>query len=155
MANPTLYSFADVVGSITNPVIPVPFIFSGQIGVGHFTVGYTTVRSQMDVSADGAVMISSILGNNGHFSVEAQQTSSVHAFLFDLFNLLTTAQQLGDVSNWAATQVVINAIVNKTTHILTGVCFEKPPDTPYGSQGARITWPLLAANVATIVTSAT
>lgn len=150
-AQPTVYSFADTVGSISNPILgSAPFLFNGQLGVGHFTIGYSTVRSTIDIAADGAQMISSLPGNNGTFSVEAQQTSAIHAFLFGLFNLLISAQALGDVSNWAGTTVLITSLVDQTQHVLTGVCFEKPPDTPYGAQGARITWNLLAAQVVTV-----
>lgn len=151
MSAVTTYSFADTVGSISNPLgIPTNFIFSGQLGVGAFHIGYTVDRSTIDVAADGAIMISSLPGNNGTFTVEAQQTSTIHAFLFALFNALISAQALGDVSNWAATTVLITSVVDKTQHALTGVCFTKPPDIPYGAQGARITWNLLAAQVVTV-----
>ena len=146
MSSPSIFSFADVVGSITNPLVP-PFFFSGQLGVGHFTIGYSTERTVKNVAADGAVMMSAILGDDGTFSVEAQQTSTIDSYLLNLFNLLVTLQQNRDVSNWATTNIQIQSVTNATQHVLSGVAFTKPPDYPYGKEGALITWNFMVANV--------
>ncbi len=151
MSSPTVYSFSDVVGVIFNPVSGT-FLFSGQIGTGSFTVGYTTVQSTIDVAADGAKMISAIPGGNGNIAINAQQTSSLHTYLFQLFNALNTQRLQGILANWAATTITITAVYAQTQHLLTGVCFEKPPDIPYGSAGTHVTWNLLAAEVATVIT---
>src|SRR5712691_8767794 len=92
------YSFKDTSGALTNPVLPQPIVFAGQIGVGSFSIVMHTERTVLDTAADSTVMPSYIAGDSGEFTVEAQQTSFIHQALLNLYNTLKAAADSGDVT---------------------------------------------------------
>jgi hypothetical protein len=124
-----------------------PIVFAGEIGMGEFVVSYHTERTTHDVAADGTVMPSYIAGDNGACTIQVQQTSILHAELLALYNLLKIAADSGDVSNWAASALSLRNTVDGSQHLLTGISFSKVPDKTYASQGGKLTWSLMAANV--------
>lgn len=146
-AQSATYAFKDTSGIITNPILLVPIVFAGFIGMGKFSIAMHTERTVLDTAADGTVMPSYIAGDSGDFSVEAQQTSRLHQQLLDLYNALKIAADAGDVSNWAATTISLRNITFASQHIMSGVAFSKIPDRAYEQQGARVTWRMLACNV--------
>lgn len=141
MATKTTYSFLDIVGAIHSDVVG-DFIFTGQ-GTGSITISKATDRTAHDVAADGSVMVSKIAGNNGTITIEVQQTSPLHKWLQQWFNALWSA----GTSEWAATTMLIRNTSTGGSHTLTGVSPQKEGDTPYQSQGTRITWTLMAADI--------
>jgi Protein of unknown function (DUF3277) len=142
------YSFKDTSGSLTNPVLGgSPIVFAGEIGVGEFVITMHTDRTVHDVSADSTVMPSYIAGDNGAITIMVQQTSYIHAALLTLYNILKSAADSGDVSNWASTALSLRNVVDGSQHLLTGVSFSKIPDKTYAAQGGRLSWVLMAANV--------
>jgi hypothetical protein len=147
MAQSATYSFKDTSGAFTNPLLPAPIVFAGQIGMGRFVVNMHTPRSILDTAADGTIMPTYAAGNSGQISIEVQQTSILHALLLDLYNNLVLAGDAGDPSAWAAGQITLRNTAVGNQHVLTGVAFEKKPDKPYEAQGTRITWVLLACDV--------
>lgn len=140
------YSFKDISGAFDHPAVG-NFLFAGQIGAGHFTVGMSLERTVHDTAADGAVMISYIAGDPGYLDVEVQETSPFHAFLLNWFNTVKTAADQGDPTQWASATVTLRALLNGANHVLVGVSPSKIPDKPYASQGARVTWRLMAGNI--------
>src|SRR5271154_6755935 len=107
------YSFKDTAGSLTNPILQgVPIVFAGEIGMGEFIVSMHTVRTTHDVSADSTVMPSYIAGDNGAVTIMVQQTSAIHAALLGLYNILKSAADSGDVSNWASTALSLRNVVD-------------------------------------------
>lgn len=137
----TTYSFTDLVGSISHSTVG-NYVFTGE-GVGSVSVQKSTDRTAHDVAADGSVMVSKIAGNNGSITIECQQTSPLHFWLLDWFNKLWNAQ----TTAWATTTILLR---NKTTggsHVCTGVSPQKEADVPYQSQGQRVTWTLMAADI--------
>jgi hypothetical protein len=136
---------------MTNPVLfDAPIVFAGEIGMGEFVVSMHTVRTTHDVAADSTVMPSYIAGDNGAVSIQMQQNSSLHAALLALYNLLKIAADGGDVTNWAASSLSLRNTVDQSQHLLTGVSFEKIPDKTYAAQGGKLTWVLMACNIANI-----
>lgn len=146
MAGQSTYSFMDVIASFFHPIVGT-FTMNGNQGMGRFVVSNATERTAHNVSADGAVMVSSIAGDNGSVAIEAQQTSDLHAFLLTWANTLYTAQRQGDVSTWASATIEIRSVLNGRVHILTGVSPSKIPDEGYEQNGQNYTWNLMAANV--------
>lgn len=140
MAN-TTYSFTDLVGSISHPVAGA-FVFTGE-GVGSVTVSKTTERTTHDVAADGSIMISKIAGNNGVITIECQQTSPVHKWLQKWFQLVWSLP----TDQWALTSMLLQNTTTGGSHSATGVSPQKEADIPYQSQGSRVTWTLMAADV--------
>lgn len=148
MSQSATYSFKDTSGSLTNPVLGgSAIVFAGEQGMGQFVVSMHTERTTHDVAADGTVMPSYIAGDNGAMTIEIQQTSALHAALLTLYNILKTAADHGDVTNWASTNVSLRNVVDGSQHLLTGVSFSKIPDKTYASQGGKLSWQLMAANV--------
>jgi len=142
------YSFKDLVGVLTNAVFGVSLpLTGGNIGNGEITITMTTVRTQHDVASDGTVMLSYLAGDNGAVSLSVQQTSALHHALLALYNLAITAANNDDLTGWGATIISFRTLLDGSTHILSGVSFEKIPDKPYHAAGQKITWNLMAANI--------
>jgi len=137
----TIYSFLDLSGVIAHPAGGT-FAFTGQ-GTGQVSVSMSQERTQMETAADGTVMISKMAGNNGTISISCQQTSTVHKFLLGLYNLLIIASP----EQWAQGAILLKNITDGTTHIATGVCFNKIPDKTYTRQGGQVVWALMAGDI--------
>ena len=134
----TTYSFA---GSINHPTFG-SYLFDGT-GVGSVTVSKATDRTAHDIAADGSVMVSKIAGNNGTVTIECQQTSAIHKWLSAWFNALWQLP----TSEWASTSMTLRNTATGTRHIISGISPQKEPDTPYQSQGQRVSWTLMCAEI--------
>lgn len=140
------YSFLDLAGAISHPFFPLGvFQFTGE-GVGSITVEMLSERSQHDVAADGSIMISKMAGNNGVITIECQQTSLVHKYLLNLFNYVWQA----DTNQWAMIAIALRNISDGTSHICTGVSFNKKGAKSYKREGQQVTWTLMAADIASM-----
>lgn len=137
----TTYSFTDLAGSISHPTFGA-YLFDGT-GIGSVTISKATDRTAHDVAADGSVMVSKIAGNNGTLTIECQQTSAIHKWLLAWFNVLWQLP----TSEWASTSLTLRNSATGTRHIISGVSPQKEPDTPYQSQGQRVTWNLMCAEI--------
>jgi hypothetical protein len=146
MAQAATYSFKDLSGGFTHPLTG-PFAFAGQIGIGRAVIDMTVDQSVLDVAADGLVMPSALIGDNGTVAFEMQQTSILHAFFLRWYNLITAAKKNGDVSTWASGALSLVSKVDGSTHQLTGVMPTKIPPKTYGPQGERLTWTLVACDI--------
>lgn len=140
------YSFLDLAGAISHPFFPLGvFQFTGE-GVGSITVEMSSERSLHDVAADGSIMISKMAGNNGVITIECQQTSLVHKYLLNLFNYVWQA----DTNQWAMIAIALRNISDGTSHICTGVSFNKKGAKSYKREGQQVTWTLMAADIASM-----
>ena len=137
----TTYSFADLAGAINHPTFG-SYLFDGT-GVGSVTVSKATDRTAHDIAADGSVMVSKIAGNNGTVTIECQQTSAIHKWLSAWFNALWQLP----TSEWASTSMTLRNTATGTRHIISGISPQKEPDTPYQSQGQRVSWTLMCAEI--------
>lgn len=137
----TTYSFTDLAGSISHPTFGA-YLFDGT-GIGSVTISKATDRTAHDVAADGSVMVSKIAGNNGTVTIECQQTSAIHKWLLAWFNVLWQLP----TSEWASTSLTLRNSATGTRHIISGVSPQKEPDTPYQSQGQRVSWTLMCAEI--------
>lgn len=147
MPTGTTYSFKDLTGVLTNPLLAAPVqLVGGAIGVGTITIRMLTQRTEHEVGSDGVVMPSYVAGNNAEVSIEIQQTSSLHHALLDLYNLLRSTSDGGDVAVWASTSISLRTILDGSGHLLTGVSFQKIPDKAYAAKGQNVTWVLMAAS---------
>jgi Protein of unknown function (DUF3277) len=141
----TTYSFKDLTGAFTHPLLASFILGGGNIGLGSLTISMAQDRTVQDIASDGSVMVSYIPGDQGTISIEVQQTSNLHNFLLNWFNLCKTAADLGDVINWAAASISIRNSLDGSFHHATGVSPGKVPDKVYAQQGSKITWTLPAA----------
>lgn len=137
----TTYSFSDVVGSIHCDLME-DYVFTGK-GVGSITISKSTERTAHDIAADGSVMVSKVPGNNGTVTIEVQQTSPLNKWLNGWFQKLWNSP----TSKWASTTILIRNGHLGNTHVCVGVSPSKEPDTPYQSQGGRVTWQLMCADI--------
>ncbi|MGD8188571.1 phage protein [Brevibacillus ginsengisoli] len=137
----TTYSFADVSTVISHPAVG-QFVATGA-GLGTISISMSTDRSSHDVSADGSVMVSKIMGRNGNLTLSAQQTSDLHKWLLKLYNYLEKAP----TSEWAAIKVTVRAPTMQDLIRATGVSIQKLPDKPYQAQGQQVSWVLMAADI--------
>lgn len=142
------YSFKDLSGAFTHPLAGF-FPFSGQIGMNQVTIAMATEKTAHDVAADSTVLISAIAGDNGTITVEVQQTSALHTFFMAWYNIIKTALQQGDATNWATGNLTLRNLVDKSLHVASGVSPMKMADKPYASQGQRVTWTLMCGDIQT------
>lgn len=143
------YSFKDLAFVFTHPTAG-QYLAAGKNGVGNLSVNMAADRTTHDRSADGTIMPSYISGDDGSITVEVQQTSALHQFFVDWYNLCKTAADNGDISNWAAGAITIRNLVDGSGHQAIGVSPMKNPDKPYQAQGQKVTWTLMCADLQTI-----
>ncbi len=143
----TTYSFTDLTGVFQHPLAGTFILGGGNIGLGQISISMTQDRTAQDVAADGGVMVSYVPGDNGTCSIEVQQTSALHGFLLNWFNLCKTAADNGDVGNWAAASLTLRNLVYGCIHQLNRMSPGKVTDNVYQAQGQKITWTLPAARV--------
>ena len=141
MPKHSTYSFTDINATISHPAYG-SYDIQGE-GIGDLSISKVTDRTTHDVAADGNIMVSKIAGNNGNVTINAQQTSTLHNWLQGLFNYLWNA----DTSQWAQISMTITAPKMSKTYYCTGGAFVKEPDEPFQSQGQRVSWGLLFADV--------
>lgn len=139
----TTYSFKDLVGSISSGVAGT-YIFDGE-GVGSVSVTKATDRTAHDIAADGSVMVSKVPGNNGAVTIECQQTSKLHKWLQNWFNATWEAR----TAEWANTNIYLRNAESGISHTCRGVSPQKEADNPYQSQGQRVSWTLMCAEIIT------
>jgi hypothetical protein len=143
----TTYSFKDLTGVLQNVLLGISFQLSGgNLGTGQITIKNLTERLELETAADGTVMPSYIAGDSAEVTVECQQTSALHKALLQLYNQVTTAADLGDLSFVVATQLSVRTFLDGSGHFLQGVGFGKNPDKVYAAKGGNITWTLKACS---------
>jgi hypothetical protein len=145
MGETTTYSFKDLNGSIVHSLLGA-YEFNGA-GVGSVHVAMATEKTNHKVASDGSVMVSYMAGNNGTIAVVCQQTSRLHKYLMAGFNALKNAAEQGNVGAWASMSMLLRNTATGTSHMATGVSFQKMADQPYEAQGSDVTWNLMAANI--------
>lgn len=143
----TTYSFKDLSGAMTSPLAGA-FAFAGQIGAGKIVVENITDHGVLDTVSDGTVVPGFVAGNAGRITIEVQQTSIFHKFLLYWHNLHVQQGTSGDVSQWAGSGLLLRNTVDGSSHIATGLTPTKIPDKAYDTQPGKLTWVLLAANLA-------
>ena len=142
------YSFKDLVGVLNSDLLDAPIqLVGGNIGNGEISIRMTTQRTEHETGADGTVMPSYIAGDAGEVTIAMQQTSLLHHYLLNLYNLMITNANTGDISGVGHDEHHAADQVRWSGHSLYGVSFQKIPDKPYGARGANVTWVLMAANV--------
>jgi len=142
----TTYSLLDLSGIIVSPVAG-SLLFSGQLGVGKIVISNTTDHTAHDTAADGLVMPSFIAGDSGGLLVECQQTSLVHKYFLEWFNILKTLAMSGDIRDWATTAGLFRNTLDGSVHECTGISPSKVVDKVYTKNGENVSWQLMACTV--------
>ena len=137
----SVYSFLDLAGALASPELGA-YVFTGK-GIGQLVVSMATEKSSHSVGADGSVMISKIAGHNGTIQIQCQQTSDLHKWLLAAYN----AMYLADTSSWANIAATLRNTSDGTSHLATGISFQKIGDKSYAAQGGNVTWVLMAADI--------
>lgn len=135
------YSFEDVTVSCNHPSVGA--WTSTGAGIGTISIAMSGERTAQDVAADGVTMVSKIIAKNGTIAISVQQTSEFHKQLLRWYNYIDTAR----ASEWASMNVTIKSNNLNDETICTGVAPQKLPDRGYASQGAHVTWTLMAAEI--------
>ena len=142
----TTYSFKDIKCVCSGPGGGF-IIGGGNVGAGSITITMSEDRTVQDVAADGTVMPSYVAGDNGSVAIEVQQTSSLHHALLAMYNALKLLADAGEVASWASTTISFITLLDGSSHVLTGVSFQRIPAKAYAAHGAKITWNLMACNI--------
>ncbi len=140
------YSFKDVTGVFSHPLAG-EFIFAGQVGAKSIAIAMAGEKTVQDVAADGEVMVSYIAGENGTVTIVCQQTSVLHIFLLNWYNLVKTAADAGDLSDFATASISLRCLLDGSSHYIIGISLPKLGDKAYSAQGQDVSWPLPAAHI--------
>lgn len=135
------YSFQDVVATFSHPLVG-QYTANGA-GVGEISITMATDKTVHDVAADGNVMVSKVLGDNGTVAVQVQQTSSLQYWLMNAYNAIKTATS----DQWALMSIRIQSIAMQDLHNCTGVSFQQIAERLYQADGQKLTWNLMAASI--------
>lgn len=142
MAQPTVYSFSNINMVINPPGLP-SYSVNGK-GVGEIAIAWANDNTTHDLAADGTVMISKVLADNGTIAITIQQTSLMHQYLMDVFNRLMA----NSAPAWAGMTISVSALSGGYENlVMTGVSFTKRADQPFQQQGQRVTWNFMAASI--------
>jgi len=142
----TVYSFKDLTGAFTHSLAGA-FILNGQIGMGQVVIHMATEKTAQDTAADGTVQISAIAGDSGTIAIECQQTSDLHKFLLIWANIVKTALNNNDISAFATASILLRNVVDGSGHTVSGISPQNIPDKTYASQGGKVNWVLMAADI--------
>ena len=137
----SVYSFADVSLVLSHPSVG-QFTFTGA-GLGSVGIAYATANTVHDVAADGSVMISKVIANNGSMAINIQQTSEAQLWLKKWYNYIKAAP----TSEWARASAVLRIPATNETFNMSNVSPEKRPDAAYQQTGQQVAWNLLCGNI--------
>lgn len=136
----TTYSFDDVECTIIHPLVG-QYVINGK-GIGSISVTPSTEKTTHDVAADGSVMISKIAGDNAAINIEIQQTSELHKWLTNYYNVIL----LSPAAAWASASIIIRDPVGGSLISAYDVAPQNKAEKPYQAQGQRITWTMLSGS---------
>ncbi|MCB2297797.1 phage protein [Clostridium tagluense] len=139
----TTYSFQDVTAAFSCPSVGAAS--STGAGIGTISINMATEKTVHEVAADGNVMISKILGDNGTVALSLQQTSQLHKYLLNWYNYINSKSSA--IKAWASMVITISSANLGDKTICTGVSPQKLADRPYQAQGQLVTWTLMCAEI--------
>ena len=151
-AGPRVYSFKDLSGAFTHPLLLLPLTFTSYSGIGlkKITVMMKTERTKHIVGADGVVIPIYVPGNDGSIVITCQQNSAAHKTMLNWYKMVKTAIDGGDVSNFATGTMTVRTMSTGIGHIIDGISIPKLGEKVYAIQGGDVEWPLPAANIRNI-----
>ncbi|WP_368489318.1 phage protein [Clostridium sp. BJN0013] len=114
-------------------------------GLGSITVGMTQTKTVQEVGADGVVMVSKVLGENGTITITVQQTSQLHKYLINWYNYINDSSI--PTNEWASMTITIMSPTMGDVITAYGVSPQKLADRVYQSQGQMYSWSLMAAKI--------
>ncbi len=142
------YSGKDTNFAFAHPLIgTIQAAGVAEQGLDQVTIRMTQNQSVVEVGMDGAVIPSVIPGDNGEIELQVWQTSTLHQQLLAWYNAVKSARDAGDVSQWFSGTLVVQSIVDGSSHYANGVAPQKVPDKAYQKQAQRVTWILVACNI--------
>jgi hypothetical protein len=141
--NYTTYSFEDV--NIAFSCNSVGAASSKGAGLGSIAIAMANERTAHEVAADGSVMVSKIIANNGTIAIAMQQTSKLHKYLLAWYNYINSPD--APLTDWTNMNISIRSNAMGELTNCTGVSPQKLPDKPYQAQGQQITWTLMVAEI--------
>lgn len=137
----SVYSFADVSLVLSHPSVG-QFVFTGQ-GLGSVGIEYSNDNTTHDVAADGSVMISKVVSNNGAMAISIQQTSEAQLWLKKWYNYIKAAP----TSEWAKASAVLRVPASNETFNMANVSPQKRPGATFQQTGQQVAWNLLCGSI--------
>ena len=137
----SVYSFSDVSLVLSHPSVGL-FTFNGE-GLGSVGISYGVDNTVHDVAADGSVMISKVIADNGSMAINIQQTSEAQLFLKKWYNYIKAAP----TSEWARASAVLRIPATNETYNMSNVSPQKRPDESYQQTGQQVAWNLLCGKI--------
>lgn len=143
MPNTSVYTFEDVIVTVVSP-LALQYIAEG-VGLDSVSIDYANDNSEQNVAADGTVVTSKIVAQNGNVILAMQQTSGFHKWLQNWFSLHYNPLA---VALWASTTIVVaSPLTTQEIFRATGVSPSKRATQPFQKNVQNVNWTLPAANI--------
>lgn len=137
------YSFQDVITAFSCP--SVGNASSTGAGIGTIAIDMATEKTVHNVAADGTIMITKVMGDNGTVAIAMQQTSLLHKYLLKWYNYIDNEN--ADLNDWASMIITISSAGLGDVTTCTGVSPQKLAARPYQAQGQMVTWTFMCAEI--------
>jgi hypothetical protein len=137
------YSFTEIVGVIKHPSVGV-YTLTGE-GTGSITIATSGDKTMHETSVDGGTFVTQLSGDSGLISLSIQQTSNAHKWLLNWYNYLRLSSTKR--SEWARAAILIRSLSDGITYTAVGVSPQNFPSVEYQSQGQRLVWNLMCAEL--------
>lgn len=155
MSSNACYCFADINLIIVHPNCG-QFQQNGsnlslKHGVDTITRTMSTEKTSHLVAADGRVLPSKVLSNNGIYTINIQQDSDFHIWLVNVYNFLL----ISPTNMWAAGRMFIASKSTGEQELALGISFQKMADKNYAAQAQNASWSLMATDIHSVGLSST
>lgn len=142
MSVPNVWSFRDCITTISAAGTLDQFHFEGS-GADSITFDKGQNRATMQKAADGSIVFSSIAGEEGTVTIEAQQVSPLNSYLTNAYNTTRSgpSQQRAQISINSVNQITGDRVVCSN-----GIFIGEPADTR-ASEAQNRSWQILFANI--------
>ena len=138
-----LYSFTDLVGTITNPATNNTITLDGT-GVGDINFAKATDHVSQEQSADGSIFVMKIPGQGGVITISVQQNSPINAQLMAWENYCSYDK---NIKLFASGSAAFMTLKDNKLFDAMGVVPKKIPDQHYAALSGMITWELICATL--------
>lgn len=139
---PTVYSFMDLSGSMTHPLVG-SYLFTGQ-GVGSITITMDNDKTFHEIDVYGTVLVGKVPNSNsGKIMIACQQSSNLNSWLGATYNTI----RMEKAQEWARLNFLLRNVHTGDSFSAFGVTFSNFPEEPYIAQGSMLNWSLSFANM--------
>lgn len=139
----TTYSFSDLSGSLTHPLVGA-YLFTGQ-GVGQLQFQPNVDMTIHEYGIGGIVLLTKVPATGGKLIISCQQSSMVNKWLLYTLGQISGADNA--MQEWGRMTGLIRNIQDGSHFTLRGISFTGIPPHTWAATGGQIVWELMYASL--------